>query len=43
MQVPWERSLFPLPSVMAVLGLPQVNRDGKMHREDLLSPGNLAS
>lgn len=24
-------------------GLPQVNRGGEMHKEDLLSPGNLAS
>lgn len=37
MEVPWEGPLFPLPSATAVLGLPQVNRGGKMHREDTLS------
>lgn len=30
MKVPWERSLFPLPSAMAVLGLPSVNGGGKI-------------
>lgn len=43
MEVPWERPLFPLPGAMVVLGLPQVNRGGEMHRENSLSPGNLAS
>lgn len=40
MEVPWERSLFPLPSAMAVLGLIS---GCEMYREDLLFPGNLAS
>lgn len=31
-----------LPSAMAALGLPQVNRGGEMRREDQLSPGHRA-
>lgn len=34
MEVPLERSLFPLLSATAVLGLPSGDRGGDMDRED---------
>lgn len=40
--MPLEEVSVPSPSVVAALGLLQLNRGGEMCREDLLSPGNLA-
>jgi len=42
-EVPLGEVSLPSPSVAAALGLLQLDRGGERHREDLLSPGHLAS
>lgn len=42
-EVPLGEVSVPSPRAAAALGLLQVNRSGERHREDLLSPGHLAS